>query len=204
MRSGASFATLLRLSTQQARVPGRKRTRSRHTPYTERKASADGVQHSELLCPSSTGLHTRKQRFGSWICFRPQVRGETEACSLLGPFERANFKHWSPAGEDRDTPTLLGPSETANLNHWMPAGEERDTPTLLGPLERASLNHWSPAGEERDAPTLSGPLERANLKYWSPSDEERDTSTLSGPLERAILNDWTPAGEERETLCWAP
>jgi hypothetical protein len=25
------------------------------------------------LCPSSGNLETRKQRFGSWICFRPQV-----------------------------------------------------------------------------------------------------------------------------------
>jgi hypothetical protein len=26
------------------------------------------------LCPSSSILETRKQRFGNWICFRPQVR----------------------------------------------------------------------------------------------------------------------------------
>jgi hypothetical protein len=29
------------------------------------------------------------QRFGSWICFRPQMRGETR--TLLGPLERANL-----------------------------------------------------------------------------------------------------------------
>jgi hypothetical protein len=27
------------------------------------------------LCPSSGILNTRKQRFGNWKCFRPQVRG---------------------------------------------------------------------------------------------------------------------------------
>jgi hypothetical protein len=28
------------------------------------------------LCPSSGIIETRKQRFGKWICFRPQVRGK--------------------------------------------------------------------------------------------------------------------------------
>jgi hypothetical protein len=32
----------------------------------------------------------KTQRFGNWICFRPQVRGETP--TLLGPLERANLK----------------------------------------------------------------------------------------------------------------
>jgi hypothetical protein len=35
------------------------------------------------LCPSSVILETIKQRFGKWICFRPQVRGETP--TLLRP-----------------------------------------------------------------------------------------------------------------------
>jgi hypothetical protein len=33
------------------------------------------------------------QRFGNWICFRPQVRGETPI--VLGPLERANLNHWT-------------------------------------------------------------------------------------------------------------
>jgi hypothetical protein len=41
------------------------------------------------LCPSSGFLEIRKQRFGSWICFRPQVRGKTP--TLFGPLETANF-----------------------------------------------------------------------------------------------------------------
>jgi hypothetical protein len=45
------------------------------------------------LCLSSGIIKARKQRFGNWICFRPQVRGET--LSLLGPLERANLNHWT-------------------------------------------------------------------------------------------------------------
>jgi hypothetical protein len=45
------------------------------------------------LCPSTGILKTRKQRFGNWICFRPQVRGDTPA--LLGTLERANLNHWT-------------------------------------------------------------------------------------------------------------
>jgi hypothetical protein len=37
--------------------------------------------------------HERSQRFGNWICFHPQVRGETP--TLLGPLERANLNHWT-------------------------------------------------------------------------------------------------------------
>jgi hypothetical protein len=43
------------------------------------------------LLPSSGILDARKQRFGNWICFRPQVKGDT----LLGPLERANPNHWT-------------------------------------------------------------------------------------------------------------
>jgi hypothetical protein len=47
------------------------------------------------LFPSSGILGTRKtQRFGNWICFRPQVRGE-ETPTLLGPLDRANLNHWT-------------------------------------------------------------------------------------------------------------
>jgi hypothetical protein len=44
------------------------------------------------LFPSSGILETRKQRFGNWMCFRPQVRGETPI--LLGSLERAYLSHW--------------------------------------------------------------------------------------------------------------
>jgi hypothetical protein len=49
---------------------------------------------SELLglWTLSTVWHTtnhRIQRFGNWICFHPQVRGEKP--TLLGPLERANL-----------------------------------------------------------------------------------------------------------------
>jgi hypothetical protein len=60
----------------------------------------DGADKSEFLvsglCPSSGILNTRAydktQRFGNWICFRPQVRrgGDT----LLGPLEGVNINHW--------------------------------------------------------------------------------------------------------------
>jgi hypothetical protein len=43
------------------------------------------------LCPSSGILKIRKQRFGNWICFRPQVRWATPA--LLDPLERANLNY---------------------------------------------------------------------------------------------------------------
>jgi hypothetical protein len=36
---------------------------------------------------------TCEQRFGNWICFRPQVRGE--AYTQVGPLERANRSHWT-------------------------------------------------------------------------------------------------------------
>jgi hypothetical protein len=35
----------------------------------------------------------KTQRFGKWICLRPQMSGE--ASTLLGPFERANLNHWT-------------------------------------------------------------------------------------------------------------
>jgi hypothetical protein len=64
--------------------------------------SDDGVYHSELIgfwtCPSSSIkkiLKIREQRFGNWICFRPQVRGEGLVPSQLGPLERANLNHWT-------------------------------------------------------------------------------------------------------------
>jgi hypothetical protein len=47
------------------------------------------------LCPSSGLLETSKtQRFGNWICFRPQVR-EEKTPAQLGPLERANLNHWT-------------------------------------------------------------------------------------------------------------
>jgi hypothetical protein len=46
------------------------------------------------LCPSSSVLkNLRTQRFGNWICFRPQVGGKTP--SQLGTLERANLNHWT-------------------------------------------------------------------------------------------------------------
>jgi hypothetical protein len=33
----------------------------------------------------------KAQRFGNWICFRPQERGKTR--TLLSPLERANLNH---------------------------------------------------------------------------------------------------------------
>jgi hypothetical protein len=33
----------------------------------------------------------RMQRFENWICFRPQMRGETP--TLFGPLERVNLNH---------------------------------------------------------------------------------------------------------------
>jgi hypothetical protein len=35
----------------------------------------------------------RTQRFGNWICFRPQVGAETP--TLLCPLERVNVSHWA-------------------------------------------------------------------------------------------------------------
>jgi hypothetical protein len=43
--------------------------------------------------PSSGILRDQKtRRFGNWICFRPQVRGED---TQLGPLERTNLDHWT-------------------------------------------------------------------------------------------------------------
>jgi hypothetical protein len=44
------------------------------------------------LYPSSGVLKTRKQRFGNWMCFRQQVRGETP--TVLGPLESVSLSHW--------------------------------------------------------------------------------------------------------------
>jgi hypothetical protein len=57
------------------------------------------------LYPSSGVLKTRKQRFGNWFCFRPQLKGEIP--TLLGPLERANLSHW----------TVMSKSEL--LNDWL-------------------------------------------------------------------------------------
>jgi hypothetical protein len=46
------------------------------------------------LFPSSSILKNRKtQRFGNWICFHPQVRGQ-EAPTQLGPLQRASLNHF--------------------------------------------------------------------------------------------------------------
>jgi hypothetical protein len=37
--------------------------------------------------------YSKKQRLGNWICFRPQVKGDTPI--LLGPLERANLYQWT-------------------------------------------------------------------------------------------------------------
>jgi hypothetical protein len=42
-------------------------------------------------CPSSQ--YSKEQCFGNWICFCPQVRGETP--TLLHPLERAKLNHWT-------------------------------------------------------------------------------------------------------------
>jgi hypothetical protein len=50
------------------------------------------------LCPSSgffLNNNEKTQRFGNWICFRTQVKGETP--TLLGPLERANLNHLNPS-----------------------------------------------------------------------------------------------------------
>jgi hypothetical protein len=38
--------------------------------------------------------HKRTQRFGNWICFRPQATG-WQTLTLLGPLERDNLSHSS-------------------------------------------------------------------------------------------------------------
>jgi hypothetical protein len=45
------------------------------------------------ICPPSGILKTIQHNvFLNWICFRPQMMGETH--TLLGPLERANLNHW--------------------------------------------------------------------------------------------------------------
>jgi hypothetical protein len=56
-----------------------------------------GVSHSELLVFRTLSTvrcskNYKRQRFGNWICFHPQVNGETP--TLLGPSERANQVQW--------------------------------------------------------------------------------------------------------------
>jgi hypothetical protein len=57
------------------------------------KGSDDGVQHSEslgfwTLSIVQVSKYQKTQRFGNWICFHPQVKGETP--TQMGPLERAN------------------------------------------------------------------------------------------------------------------
>jgi hypothetical protein len=54
--------------------------------------------------PVFLGVETR--RFGNWICFRPQVKGEEDA--KLGTLERANFNHR----------TWFGDSVPKNTGRW--------------------------------------------------------------------------------------
>jgi hypothetical protein len=42
--------------------------------------------------------HKRTQRFGKWVCFRPQEGWET--ATLLGLLERANLGYWTTSPED--------------------------------------------------------------------------------------------------------
>jgi hypothetical protein len=66
------------------------------------------VQNSQNL----SGLFQRPvfqktQRFGNWICFRPQVKMGEKTPTQLGPLERANLNHWTiqsppPSPEDEN------------------------------------------------------------------------------------------------------
>jgi hypothetical protein len=49
---------------------------------------------SSGLCPLSGILKTRKERFGNWVCFDPQVEGQMTP-ALLGPLEKATLNHWT-------------------------------------------------------------------------------------------------------------
>jgi hypothetical protein len=42
-------------------------------------------------CPVSQ----KTQRFGNWICFRPQVKVGEKTPTQSGPLERANLNHWN-------------------------------------------------------------------------------------------------------------
>jgi hypothetical protein len=44
------------------------------------------------LCPLSAILKTRRQRFGNFICFSPELM---ETPIVLDPLERANLNHWT-------------------------------------------------------------------------------------------------------------
>jgi hypothetical protein len=37
----------------------------------------------------------KTQRFGNWICFRPQEKVGEKTPTQLGPLERANLNHWN-------------------------------------------------------------------------------------------------------------
>jgi hypothetical protein len=60
------------------------------------------------VCPSHGILNTKKQRFGSWMCFRLPVKMETPA--QLGPLERAN----------RVQRLRLAPSKGGKLSRCLP------------------------------------------------------------------------------------
>jgi hypothetical protein len=63
------------------------------------------------------------RRFGNWICFRPQVKGEKtptqldtiERANLTQTFRKLDLFPSSGEGEEK-TPPQLGPLEIANLN----------------------------------------------------------------------------------------
>jgi hypothetical protein len=46
----------------------------------------------------------KTQRFGNWICFRPQVREDTYS---VGSLERANLNHWPSSPEDGNRSSFL-------------------------------------------------------------------------------------------------
>jgi hypothetical protein len=67
------------------------------------------------LCPSP-GL----QRFGNWICSRPQVRegGEEETHTLLGPLARAKLNHWITDNGNRSSFRNVVFSYIQNPGRW--------------------------------------------------------------------------------------
>jgi hypothetical protein len=62
----------------------------------------------------------KAQRFGNWICFHPQVGGETP--TLLGPLERANLNHCTQQSRCL-TPLTWGRWGGDTQLYWVPYKE---------------------------------------------------------------------------------
>jgi hypothetical protein len=75
-------------------------TLPRHGHYAVWVDSKCFTEFTEFFWTFYKVLYFKKtQRFGNWICFRPQMKVREKTPTQLGSLERANLNHWTPLSD---------------------------------------------------------------------------------------------------------